>query len=230
MRAPSSKSPSSLSPRRERVAKHACHRRFTRAAQYSAQASIANGTMRLDKTHKGRQALLDGVSAGLGLQARRILILADGRRDLPALEALLGAGIRPAIDVLLQEGYLADAPGAHASVAPAQVAHRAPAPSASAPASRRSLAASKMYLLDMLQLQRTPEAAELRAAIQCASGADEQVDALLHAVRELLASNATSYGPRVAARLEEILPEEALPRLRAIRGEQHAGPRLSVVA
>ena len=185
--------------------------------------------MRLDKTDKGRQALLDGVSAGLGLQARRILILADGRRDMPALEALLGTGIRPAIDALVQEGYLADAKGTNASAAPAPVTRRTP-PSTAAPASRRSLAASKMYLLDMLQLQRTPEAAELRAAIQCAAGADEQVNALLHAVRELLASNATSYGPRVAARLEEILPEEALPRLQAIRAEQHAGPRLSVVA
>lgn len=205
--------------------------------------------MHLDKTDKGRKALLDGVSAGLGLQARRILILADGRRDLPALEALLGAGIRPAIDVLLREGYLAEArnggrsareegagasgANANASAAAAPVAHTmqgAASPPKATANSRRSLAASKMYLLDMLQLQRTPEAAELRAAIQCASGAEGQVDALLHAVRELLASCATSYGPRVAARLEEILPEEALPRLRAIRGEYTPGPRLSVVA
>lgn len=196
--------------------------------------------MRLDKTDKGRQALLDGVSAGLGLQARRILILADGRRDMAALEALLGAGIRPSIDVLVQEGYLANG---DARTVPATARPPAPSPapmpatgsaalaSASAPATpRRSLAASKMYLLDMLQLQRTPEAAELRAAIQCATDPSEQVEALLHAVRELLLSNATSYGPRVAARLAEILPEEALPRLQAIRGEHAGAPRLSVVA
>lgn len=187
--------------------------------------------MRLDKTDKGRQALLDGVSAGLGLQARRILILADGRRDMAALEALLGTGIRPAIEVLVLEGYLADAKAGSRSAQPMQPA-RATDPAASPPAatSRRSLAASKMYLLDMLQLQRTPEAAELRAAIQCAVDPAEQVEALLHAVRELLRSNATSYGPRVAARLAEILPEEALQRLQAI-GSEHAGaPRLSVVA
>jgi hypothetical protein len=186
--------------------------------------------MRLDKTDKGRRALLDGVSAGLGLQARRVLILADGRRDLAALEALLGAGIRPAIDVLVQEGYLTGAGAASAPASPA-VSTTASASGAPAPtAPRRSLAASKMYLLDMLQLQRTPEAAELRAAIQCATGPAEQVEALLHAVRELLLSNATSYGPRVAARLAEILPEEALPRLQAIRGEPAGAPRLSVVA
>lgn len=195
--------------------------------------------MRLDKTDKGRQALHDGVSAGLGLQARRILILADGRRDMGALEALLGAGIRPAIEVLVQEGYLAVAPASQ-TVQAVQAVAPLPAPAApGAPRTtahgatttpRRSLAASKMYLLDMLQLQRTPEAADLRAAIQCATGADEQINALLHAVRELLASNTTSYGPRVAARLEEILPEEALQRLQAIRAEHDAGPRLSVVA
>lgn len=210
--------------------------------------------MRLDKTAKGRDALLAGVSAGLGLQARRILILADGRRDLGALEALLGAGIRPAIDALLQEGYLVDADpsrgGARddAALAQATSASAVPVPAAqptraatplaraasaasTGPASRRSLAASKMYLLDMLQLQRTPEAAELRATIQCAVDPAEQVEALLHAVRALLLSNATSYGPRVAARLAEILPEEALPRLQAIRGEYAGGARrLSVVA
>lgn len=183
--------------------------------------------MRFDKTAKGRDALLAGVAAGLGLQARRILILADGRRDLDALEALLGTGIRPAIDVLLQEGYLAAANRSRAAAQAAPVASVAP----TAPTQRRSLAASKMYLLDMLQLQRTPEAAELRATIQCAVDPAEQVEALLNAVRTLLLSNATSYGPRVAARLAEILPEEALPRLQAIRGEYATGaPRLSVVA
>ncbi len=189
--------------------------------------------MRLDKTDKGRQALLDGVSAGLGLQARRILILAHGRGDMAALEALLGKGIRPSIDVLVQEGYLDDrgAKAVPAASAPAPSPAPMPAAPTVTPATpRRSLAASKMYLLDMLQLQRTPEAAELRAAIQCATDPAEQVEALLHAVRELLQSNATSYGPRVAARLAEILPEEALPRLQAIRGEHAGAPRLSVVA
>jgi hypothetical protein len=49
-------------------------------------------------------------------------------------------------------------------------------------------------------------------------------------VRELLLSNATWYGARVAARLADILPEEALTRLQAIRGEPAGAPRLSVVA
>lgn len=187
--------------------------------------------MRLDKTAKGREALLAGVSAGLGLQARRVLILADGRRDLAALEALLGVGIRPAIDALVQEGYLVPVQASATPTPPATIAAPVATPVAPpAAAARRSLAASKMYLLDMLQLQRTPEAAELRAAIQCAVDPPEQIEALLHAVHVLLASNATSYGPRVASRLAEILPEEALPRLQAIRAGHAGAPRLSVVA
>lgn len=189
--------------------------------------------MLLDKTAKARQALQDGVNAGLGLQARRILILTDGKRSLGDLKALLGPGIGPAIDVLLREGYLVDRDG-RAAIAPPPVAPvSVPAPAAAArgaASTRRSLAASKMYLLDMLQLQRTPEAAELRATIQCTADPDELVDVLLRAVRQLLQSGSASYGPRVAARLAEILPEEALPRLQAIRAEQGGQPRLISVA
>ena len=96
---------------------------------------------------------------------------------------------------------------------------------------RRSLAACKMYLLDMLQLQRTPEAAELRAAIQCATDPALLVDALLRALRMIVATSNASYGERVTQRLLEILPLEALPRLEAMRAERSAAPpSLSIVA
>jgi hypothetical protein len=96
---------------------------------------------------------------------------------------------------------------------------------------RRSLAACKMYLLDMLQLQRTPEAAELRAAIQCATEPVLLVDALLQALRLIVATSNASYGERVTRRLMEILPLEALPRMEAMRAERNvAPPSLSIVA
>lgn len=96
---------------------------------------------------------------------------------------------------------------------------------------RRSLAACKMYLLDMLQLQRTPEAAELRAAIQCTTEPTLLVDALLQALRLIVATSNASYGERVTRRLLEILPLEALPRLEAMRAERNvAPPSLSIVA
>lgn len=94
---------------------------------------------------------------------------------------------------------------------------------------RRSLAASKMYLLDMLQLQRNPEAAELRAAIQCSEPA-QLVDALFQALRMLVGTSTQSYGERIVNRLAEILPEESLPRLEALRAERARVAPLTIVA
>lgn len=105
------------------------------------------------------------------------------------------------------------------------------APAAHPAGARRSLAACKMYMLDMLQLQRTPEAAELRAAIQCATDPALLVEALLQALRLIVSASTPSYGERVTQRLAEILPLEALPRLEALRaGRPAQPPSLSIVA
>lgn len=95
---------------------------------------------------------------------------------------------------------------------------------------RRSLAASKMYLLDMLQLQRSAEAAELRAAIQCSTGPARLVDTLFQALRMLVAASPQSYGERIVNRLAEILPEDTLPRLEALRAERARVAPLTIVA
>ena len=226
--------------------------------------------MLLNKTAKARDALREGAAAGLNLQARRILILVDGKRSLDQVMAMLGGDILPTIDGLIREGYLArDRPTtsaprdatlgdavaglvrATADVVQARadrlragtlpraapVATTAPAPPAPTNTSprpagaRRSLAACKMYLLDMLQLQRTPEAAELRTAIQCATDPGLLVDALLQALRLIVATSNASYGERVTHRLTEILPLDALPRMEAMRAERNvAPPSLSIVA
>ena len=94
---------------------------------------------------------------------------------------------------------------------------------------RRSLAASKMYLLDMLQLQRSAEAAELRAAIQCSEPA-QLVDTLFQALRVLVGTSTQSYGERIVNRLAEMLPEETLPRLEALRAERAGVATLSIAA
>ena len=94
---------------------------------------------------------------------------------------------------------------------------------------RRSLVASKMYLLDMLQLQRSAEAAELRAAIQCSEPA-QLVDTLFQALRVLVGTSTQSYGERIVNRVAEMLPEESLPRLEALRAEHAGVATLSIVA
>lgn len=114
---------------------------------------------------------------------------------------------------------------AASAVEPVQAAR-----SATGTGTRRSLAASKMYLLDMLQLQRSAESVDLRATIQCASGRAALLDALFDALHLLVASSTRSYGDRIQQRLCEILPEEALPRLQALRTERAASAPLSIVA
>jgi hypothetical protein len=109
----------------------------------------------------------------------------------------------------------AQAPGPTSAATPAQRAApggpEPPPPARSG--TRRSLVAAKMYMLDMLQLQRDPEAIELRAEIQCTVDADALATALVRALHVLERLTPPSYSQRVAARLAEILPEGALPRL-----------------
>lgn len=96
-------------------------------------------------------------------------------------------------------------------VAPAPAAAPAPARNGQ----RRSLVAAKMYLVDMLQLQRHPDAVELKARIQFASGEPELLEAILEGMRVLLQLTNASYGQRIVARLHEVLPEHLLPELDA---------------
>lgn len=100
---------------------------------------------------------------------------------------------------------------------------------------RRSLVAAKMYIVDMLQLQRHPDAVELKARIQFTSGQAELLDAVLDGTRVLLQLTNESYGERIATRLGEVLPEEFLSALNgavtSMRTPVPAGtPQLKVVS
>lgn len=180
--------------------------------------------MALTKTEKGR-ALLQQHSATLSLAERRALILCDGRRNRDEVVALLGPTALTALERLLDEGYLSltgitqSAPRL-VSVAGTSIASKAqtaaapvPMPSPARVTSRRSLAASKMYLIDMLQLQRDPESVSLRAEIQTSPSEDELVYRLMKALRHLQCVATASYARRVGDRLAEILPEQYLSRL-----------------
>lgn len=176
------------------------------------------------KTQRGRDALLAHSGGGLTLSERRVLILCDGVRSRDDLVGLLGTSALTALAKLQGEGYLSVEKRVVAAVR-RPVAPDAPAPAAASEsrpiradaASRRSLAASKMYLLDMLQLQRDPESASLRAAIQTSPSEDELLYRMMKALRHLQAVASVSYAMRVAERLAEILPERYLPKLEQAR-------------
>jgi hypothetical protein len=178
--------------------------------------------MQLGKTDKARRALEAGKAGEVDLRDRRILILADGKRTRAELIAMLGTESRAAIDRLVGNGFLAE-PIVAAPMPTPQPPPVAPARAASpAPTSRRSLVAAKMYLVDMLQLQRTPTAAELRLAIQSTSDPVVLVERLLEALDHLVAATPPSYGERVHTRFSEVVPEDVLYRLAPLGARMRA--------
>lgn len=114
---------------------------------------------------------------------------------------------------------------------PQAAAPTAPAPQAPAAArgQRRSLVAAKMYMIDMLSLQRDPDAVKRKARIQFCDSDDALVEAILDGLQLLLQLTNDSYGQRVLAQLGEVLPEPLLARLDAITAPREAAPQLKLV-
>jgi hypothetical protein len=176
--------------------------------------------MALSKTEHGRNALQVHSTSGLSLPERRVLILCDGRRNRKDIVALLGADALPLIDRLLHAGYLSshgDAPRPATSRSevvkpPAAVAERP-----RAPVSRRSLSISRIYLTDMMQVQRDAQSVSLRARILASPSEDELIYHMMNGLRHLQEVATASYARRVGGRLAEILPEQYLPRLQHVR-------------
>ena len=178
--------------------------------------------MRLSKTEKARDVLQAGRGGDVDLRDRRVLILADGKRTRAELIAMLGDDRAASIDRLLRAGYLMPAQGRDVAMpappapAPAPASTEPPAGGLAPPAKRRSLAAAKMYLIDMLQLQRSPRAVALRLAIQATSDPAGLLDRWRDALAYLVSSTPPRSGERVHARFAEVVPEDALARLPAI--------------
>jgi hypothetical protein len=173
--------------------------------------------MVLQKTDKG-VACLQARSGEPGLRDRHVLILADGRRTASDIAAALGGDAERRIERLLASGHLAVF-GARASTGAPVASGARPVPDVSiAPAHvpKRSLAAARLYLLDMLRLQRGWEAEALARAIQRTAQPTYQVPAMLDALRHLLAVTKPSYGQRVGSQVLALMPEEFVSRVRAV--------------
>lgn len=166
--------------------------------------------------------------APLDLRQRRLLILADGQRDIAELTRMLGEDTPARIRELCAAGYLqgdvdeAPPPTPAAPVhAPAPVTARqaptqAPAASPDTPHERRrSLAAARMYIQGMLELQRHPQAVELRQRLQFSRDEQAAFATILAALAALPAITSASYAERVRQRVAEVLPEALLPQLPA---------------
>lgn len=168
--------------------------------------------MPLAKTQTGREALHQR-DRTLSPRERQILVIADGTRSQGQLVALLGQAAETPIARLLQMGFLQslEQPKEMATRdQAAQVRQASPSPE---PPTRRSLVATKVYCVGMLQLIREAEAGELVRAIQSCATEPELIDSVLRCLRYVQQNTAPSYAAKVAARLAEIVPQQHLASL-----------------
>lgn len=155
------------------------------------------------KTERGRTVLQTHGNA-LDLRQRRALILCDGKRSLAELGGMLGDDAAALIAQLQREGYLLAEDAAGTSTAPAAAVAAAPVER------RRSMVAARIYVLDILALQRNPTAAQLHKLLQAARAEADTVSALKLALSHLPAMTSDGYTQRVRGRLQEVLPEAHL--------------------
>jgi hypothetical protein len=169
--------------------------------------------MSLVKTEKGKVALQNRDPA-LSPRDRQILILCNGHRSDAALASLMGASVLDDIPRLLDTGYLAAS-----AIAAAPVPAKPPAPKAPEPqpaTARRSLAGTKMYIMDMLQLMRDMDASAMAVSIHTSEGEYEFIANVVAAARLVAQKRGLSYGRRVLDKLKEIAPESHVPALEAL--------------
>lgn len=172
------------------------------------------------KTDQARTAL-QAHRAPLDMRQRRLLILCDGQRDLATLTTMIGADAPAMVIQLVQAGYLVTTPevleaSAAVPTAPARVVSPTSAPSPAPPPTgpsaerRRSMAAARIYLLGILEMQRHPQAAALFRELQQARQDGDVVDAMQAALDALTQLTSAGYAERVHDRLLEVLPRDHL--------------------
>ncbi|MCW0367291.1 hypothetical protein [Xanthomonas sacchari] len=144
-------------------------------------------------------AALQSHDAPLDMRQRRVLILADGQRSVEELATLGGRGADAIVQGLLEQGYLDDGRG----VAAATVAASAPPPPADP---RRALLNARMYLLDLLQLQRHPASPALQLQLRAAREEQDTLRAIALALRTMPEMTSERYAQRIRERVLEILP------------------------
>ncbi|HPR44006.1 hypothetical protein [Ottowia sp.] len=187
------------------------------------------------KTAKARAAL-QAHSAELTARERQLLILCDGRRPVTQIVDLLGGNARALVERLRNHGYLQGtaSTGQAQQASPAALGRtvataatpvpvagevRASQPAVGSLKARRSAAATKMYMIGVLQLLRDMEASSLAVALHTSADEGELTANALAALRFIADRSGLSYARRVADRLAEVVPEPHLPAVQAMAQE-----------
>lgn len=194
------------------------------------------------KTEAGKTALQNRDPL-LSPRDRQLMILCNGSRTVASLVPLMGPTVVDDLARLVEAGFLVamrPAPGPAGRAQPAVKAvqrsgsvqaganaisggHLSSTSAAQAPYTnaRRSLAGTKMYIMDMLQLMRDMQASALAVAIHTSESETEFMGHVVAAAKWVFYQRGASYGMRIIDKLKEITPEPHLPLLHALTGELH---------
>jgi hypothetical protein len=154
--------------------------------------------MSFAKTEKGRLALQKR-DPHLKSKERQVLILANGTRSLRQFKDLMGEEAIAMIASLIRRGYLLQHAARVTSPVDLEV---------KAQPSRRSLAATKMYIMDMLQMMRDMDASAMAAKLQSVAGTEEFFPVLMQTLAFIRDKSGAGYAVRIATRLQEVIPHE----------------------
>ncbi len=165
--------------------------------------------MALTKTEKAKLAL-QSRDPSLSPRERQLLVLANGTRTRKALAALMEKSIDDTIDRLIAAEFLVETNAAALRVAspPSRSVPTRPAVQQQPQTlSRRSLAATKMYTMDMLQLLRDMEASGMAVSLHTSESEAAFMANVFLAVRLISVKSGPSFALRVLAKLQEIVPQ-----------------------
>lgn len=172
--------------------------------------------MALAKTEGGKAAL-QRRDLGLTPRMRQILVLANGTHSRDSIQDLMERDIGAELHWLLQSGYLEEAIDIRYAV------DRIRKPlDTQQQTTRRSLAGTKMYIVDILQLLRDMDASSMAVSIHTSQGEMEFMHNVVAAARLIVLKSGPSYGLRVVNKLREIVPEVHLAALQDLAFELEA--------
>lgn len=176
--------------------------------------------MQLQKTDKAR-AELQGGSRTLGQRERALLILADGKTTVHAVDHLFNGQAQILAHQLIEAGYLVGIDLKRPASPRAAPLAATPEPEPAAPTAnaadrfegKRSLATTRMFLFDICErmfVRRAPEQAEaFREALRNA----KDRESMLAAARDMIAAVEAIAGHEradsISERIAMLLPPEA---------------------
>jgi hypothetical protein len=172
--------------------------------------------MALVKTESGKAAL-QSRDLGLKPRMRQIMVLANGTHSRESIQDLMERDIGAELHWLLESGYLEET-----VVARYAVERKSKPQETQQQTSRRSLAGTKMYMVDMLQLLRDMDASAMAVSLHTSQNELEFIENVIAAARLIVFKSGPSYGLRVVSKLREIAPEVHLPALRELAFELEA--------